>query len=116
MHPFSVMQSFPTGRFVTLCFYCFFWLKSFFPGIKKTALRLFGTGFEPPNKYKAFQATSRISVRKSVHIENSYPLSRTSKSHFPSLPIPSLERCLTSRSFSYTLQKVGAIGAKCATI
>lgn len=41
MHPFSVMQSFPTGRFITLCFYCFFWLKSFFPGIKKTALRLF---------------------------------------------------------------------------
>ena len=30
MHPFSVMQSFPTGRFITLCFYCFFWLKSFF--------------------------------------------------------------------------------------
>lgn len=41
MHPFSVMQSFPTGHFITLCFYCFFWLKSFFPGIKKTALRLF---------------------------------------------------------------------------
>ena len=39
MHPFSVVQSFPTGRFITLCFYCFFWLKSFFPGIKKTALR-----------------------------------------------------------------------------
>lgn len=30
MHPFSVMQFFPTGRFITLCFYCFFWLKSFF--------------------------------------------------------------------------------------
>lgn len=37
MHPFSVMQSFPTGRFITLCFYCFFWLKSFFPGIKKNS-------------------------------------------------------------------------------
>ena len=41
MHPFSVMQSFPTSRFITLCFYCFFCLESFFPGIKKTALRLF---------------------------------------------------------------------------
>lgn len=41
MHPFSVMQSFPTGRFITLCFYCFFCLKSFFSGYKKTALRLF---------------------------------------------------------------------------
>lgn len=41
MHPFSVMQSFPTGCFITLCFYCFFCLKSFFSGYKKTALRLF---------------------------------------------------------------------------
>lgn len=50
MHPFSVMQSFPTGRFITLCFYCFFWLKSFFPGIKKQPRGCFlvrGTGFEP---------------------------------------------------------------------
>lgn len=115
MHPFSVMQSFPTGRFITLCFYCFFWLKSFFPGIKKTALRLFGTGFEPPNKSKAFQATARISVRKSVHIENSYPLSRTSKNHFYNLPISSPGDCFTRRIFPYTLQKVGAIGAECAT-
>lgn len=34
----------------------------------------FGTGFEPPNKYRAFQSTTSISVRKSVHIENSYLL------------------------------------------
>lgn len=41
MHPFSVMQSFPTGRFVTLCFYCFFLAEIVFSGYKKTALRLF---------------------------------------------------------------------------
>ena len=41
MHPFSVMQSFPTGRFITLCFYCFFLSEIVFPGYKKTALRLF---------------------------------------------------------------------------
>lgn len=40
MHPFSVMQSFPTGRFVTLCFYCFFLAEIVFSGYKKTALRL----------------------------------------------------------------------------
>lgn len=87
MHPFSVMQSFPTGRFITLCFYCFFCLKSFFPGIKKT-----GTGFEPPNKYRDFQATARISVRKSVHIENSYHLLPVSllppKITFPASRLP----------------------------
>lgn len=41
MHPFSVMQSFPTGCFVTLCFYCFFLAEIVFSGYKKTALRLF---------------------------------------------------------------------------
>lgn len=41
MHPFSVMQSFPTGRFITLCFYCFFLAEIVFSGYKKTALRLF---------------------------------------------------------------------------
>jgi len=37
MHPFSVMQSFPTGRFITLCFLA----EIVFSGYKKTALRLF---------------------------------------------------------------------------
>lgn len=37
MHPFSVMQFFPTGRFITLCFYCFFWLKSFFFRVQKNS-------------------------------------------------------------------------------
>ena len=41
MHPFAVMQSFPTGRFITLCFYCFFLSEIIFSGYKKTALRLF---------------------------------------------------------------------------
>lgn len=41
MHPFSVMQSFPTGRFITLCFLLFFLSEIIFSGYKKTALRLF---------------------------------------------------------------------------
>lgn len=82
MHPFSVMQSFPTGRFITLCFYCFFLAEIVFPGIKN------GTGFEPPNKYRAFQATARISVRKSVHIENSYPSLEPPTVNFPASRFP----------------------------
>lgn len=91
MHPFSVMQFFPTGRFITLCFYCFFWLKSFFR-VQKNSPKAFGTGFEPPNKYRDFQATARISVRKSVHIENSYHLLPVSllppKITFPASRLP----------------------------
>ena len=41
MHPFSVMQSFPTGRFVTLLFLLFFLTEIVFSGYKKTALGLF---------------------------------------------------------------------------
>ncbi len=43
VHPFSLVRSFSASQilFVTLCFYCFFWLKPFFSGHKKTALRLF---------------------------------------------------------------------------
>ncbi len=37
MHPFSVMQSFPTGRFITLCFYCFFLAEIVFSGYKKNS-------------------------------------------------------------------------------
>lgn len=58
MHPFSVMQSFPTGRFITLCFYCFFWRKSFFLDKKKQPLGLsFGARYwirtSDPRRVKA---------------------------------------------------------------
>lgn len=41
MHPFSVMQSFPTGPFYNPLFLLFFLAEIVFSGYKKTALRLF---------------------------------------------------------------------------
>lgn len=63
------------------------------------------------NKIRRPSEIATTAIHKTIHKDFCLP----SKSHFPSLPISSLGGYLTSRSFSYTLKKVGAIGAEHVT-
>lgn len=59
------------------------------------------------NKIRRFSAIATTAIHKTIHKDFCLP----SKSHFYNLPISSPGDCFTRRIFSYTLQKVGAIGA-----
>ena len=63
------------------------------------------------NKIRRSSAIATTAIHKTIHKNFCLP----SKSHFYNLPISSSGDCFTRRIFSYTLQKVGAIGAECST-
>lgn len=59
------------------------------------------------NKIRRSSEIATTAIHKTIHKDFCLP----SKSHFYNLPISSPGCCLTSRSFSYTLQKLGVFGA-----